>query len=316
MIGHAVITGATGTIGMALIRKCIENGTDVTVLVNPDSPRLERLPLDPHVKIVKCALVGLAEFDASSVPKDADCAMFHLAWAGTFGGARDDRALQERNAAYADDAVRLAAKLGCRTFVGAGSQAEYGRVSGTLAPDTPCAPENEYGRAKLAASEHTRNLCRDLGIRHIWPRILSIYGPYDGQRTMIMSLISSLLDGKKPALTKGEQMWDYLYADDAASALLLLAESGTDGGIYPIGSGTARPLKEYIETVRDIIDPQIPLGFGEVPYAENQVMHLCADISKLKEDTGFTPRVSFLEGARRTVDFVRAERAAGKMQTG
>jgi hypothetical protein len=138
----------------------------------------------------------------------------------------------------------------------------------------------------------------------------------DGENSLISYLIREFKTGNSPQLTKCEQMWDYLYADDAATALLLLAESGTDGGIYPIGSGTARPLREYIETVRDIIDPKLPLGFGEVPYAENQVMHLCADISKLKEDTGFTPQVSFREGARRTADFVRVERAAGKMQAG
>ena len=49
-------------------------------------------------------------------------------------------------------------------------------------------------------------------------------------------------------------MWDYLYCEDAANALLLLARHGRDGGIYPIGSGTARPLREYIEIIRDEID--------------------------------------------------------------
>ena len=86
---------------------------------------------------------------------------------------------------------------------------------------------------------------------------------------------------------------------------MLLAEKGTGGRIYPIGSGIARPLKEYIEIIRDEIDPQLPLGFGEVPYSPKQVMHLCADISGLKEDTGFEPSVSFEEGARRTIAFVR-----------
>lgn len=301
-----VITGATGTIGMALINKCIEQGTKVVTLVNPASSRLDRIPDSPLVKVVRCGLDDLASAEPDSLGiKPGIDAMFHLAWGGTFGDARNDRKLQERNSAYAADAVRLAHRLGCKVFVGAGSQAEYGRVSGKLSADTPCDPENEYGRAKLNTSEETRKLCRELGIRHIWPRILSIYGPYDGEKTMVMSLIRQLLQGDRPALTKGEQMWDYLYSEDAATAMMLLAEKGIDGKIYPIGSGIAKPLKEYIEIIRDEIDPKLPLGFGEVPYSPKQVMHLCADISGLKEDTGFEPSVSFEEGARRTIAFVR-----------
>ena len=98
-------------------------------------------------------------------------------------------------------------------------------------------------------------------------------------------------------------MWDYLYCEDAANALLLLAGHGRDGGIYPIGSGIARPLREYIEIIRDEIDPDLPLGFGEVPYSDKQVMHLCADISDLQRDTGFEPEVGFREGIQNTIKY-------------
>ena len=296
---------------MALIRKCIESGIETVLLVNPASSRLDRIPSHSLIRVIKCGLADMAAVSARDLGLSSEAdqcdAFFHLAWGGTFGDCRNDAVLQEKNAGYAVDAVRLASRLGCSVFVGAGSQAEYGRVSGVLTADTPCNPENEYGRAKLRASTLTRDLCRELGIRHIWPRILSIYGPYDGENTMVMSLISKLLAGIKPALTPGEQMWDYLYADDAASAMLLLAQHGKDGCIYPIGSGKARPLREYVEVIRDLIDPMLPLGFGEVPYSDKQVMYLCADISKLKEDTGFEPSVSFRDGAARTVEFVRGQ---------
>lgn len=309
MVNSVVITGATGTIGMALVRKCIETGTKAFVLVNPDSKRIGRIPADPLIKVIKCGLSDFAAADAKSLGIDDTehiDAMFHLAWAGTFGDFRNDAALQEKNERYASDAVRLAKRLGCSVFVGAGSQAEYGRVSGVLTADTPAAPENEYGRAKLRASAATRDLCHEFGIRHVWARVLSIYGPYDGEKTMVMSVISSLLKGQKPALTKGEQMWDFLYADDAADAFMLMAEKGKDGAIYPTGSGLARPLREYIKIIRDEIDPALQLGFGEIPYGEKQVMHLCADISALRADTGFAPKISFEEGIRRTIEFVKS----------
>ena len=307
-----VITGATGTIGMALINKCIEQGIEAVALVNPDSTRIDRIPNDPKVKLIRCGLTDYDVSDGKSLGLASDTedgvyadALIHLAWRGTFGDDRNDRNLQDDNERYACSAARLAGRLGCKAFVGAGSQAEYGRVEGVLKADTACEPENEYGRAKYRTSKSTKNMCDELGIRHVWTRILSIYGPYDGEKTMIMSLIRQLLSGRKPSLTKGEQIWDYLYAEDAAMAMLMLADKGKNGGIYPIGSGIGRPLREYIEIIRDQINPDLLLGFGEVPYSEKQVMHLCADITDLTRDTGFTPAIDFEEGARRTIEWCR-----------
>lgn len=295
-----MITGATGTIGIALVNLCIRENINVVVLANPDSNRLERIPKDEHVKVVPCALSALSDYEGES----ADV-FFHFAWAGTFGEARNDFALQEKNVEYALDAVYLAQRLGCHTFIGAGSQAEYGRVSGILRADTKCNPENGYGIYKLKAETETGKLCDELGLVHIWPRVLSVYGPFDGERTMIMSTITKLLDGLRPALTKGEQMWDFLYCDDAARAFLEIARAGVSGRIYPLGSGTARKLREYIEILRDEINPEADLGFGEIPYSDKQVMHLQADISQLCEDTGFAPEVDYKTGIARTVDWLR-----------
>ena len=112
---------------------------------------------------------------------------------------------------------------------------------------------------------------------------------------------------------------DSLYAADAAAAFYALAVSGQDGRVYPLGSGTARPLKDYIETLRDAIDPALPLGLGEVPYGPLQVMHLQADTSALQEDAGWRPATPvsythlrahatpFEEGIRETIEWVRKE---------
>ena len=324
-----IITGATGVIGMALINKCIEDNHPVTVIVNPDSNRLDRIPVHPLVTIIKCGigeysrlttqiekyknedltnlLVSSSELDkyVKSLKETEYDTFYHLAWAGTFGDARNDMTLQNKNVDYALDAVRLAKALGCKCFIGVGSQAEYGRVEGMLSANTPTNPENGYGIAKLETSKRTRALCGELGIKHVWTRVLSIYGPYDGENTMVTSTVNKLLRGIKPSLTKGEQMWDYLYAADAANALYLLSAKGINGKIYPIGSGVARPLREYIEIIRDVINPNAELGFGEVPYSDKQVMYLCADISELTEDTDFTPQISFEEGIKRTIEYIQ-----------
>jgi nucleoside-diphosphate-sugar epimerase len=231
---------------------------------------------------------------------------YHFSWDGTFGESRNDLYTQNFNVKCALDAVKAAQEMGCNTFIGAGSQAEYGRFEGKLNASTPAFPENGYGIAKLCAGQMTRLECEKRGLRHIWTRVLSVYGPYDGSATMVMSTIGKLLRGEKPSCTAGEQMWDFLYTGDAGRAFYLLGESGIAGKTYCIGSGNARPLREYIEKIRDAVNLQAQIGFGDVPYSEKQVMYLCADISDLTADTGFLPEYTFEQGIRETVDWVKS----------
>ena len=310
-----VITGATGAIGMALIGLCIPKGVEALVLCRKDSARAGRIPVHPLIHVRYCDLSQMKDWqpdetEACGVTEPYD-AFYHFAWAGTTGDARNDMYLQNKNVEYTRDAVRLAARLGCRTFVGAGSQAEYGRAEGKLKENTPARPENGYGIAKLCAGLMSREECQSLGMRHIWARILSVYGPYDGENSVIMSSIQKLLRREEPELTAGDQIWDYLYSEDAARAFFLLGEKGKDGAVYCIGSGEARPLKEYLYLLRDAVDPALPLGLGKRPYSGKQVMYLSADISRLKEDTGFEPEVAFEDGIRRTVEW---EKNCIKMQ--
>lgn len=304
-VKSAVVTGPTGAIGTALCRVLAEGGCTVYAVCRPGSPRAASLPEHERVRAVACDLGDLASL-AGRIPEGAD-AFFHLAWAHTIGPGRNDMPAQIGNIRYTIDAVRAASALGCRVFVGAGSQAEYGRAYGPLRPDTPAFPENGYGMAKLCAGQMSRIEAHALGMAHVWPRVLSVYGPHDGPGTMISSVIRALLAGERPALTAGEQMWDYLYADDAAEAFRLMALHGADGAVYPLGSGVSRPLREYIEALRDAVDPALPLGFGQIPYGEGQVMYLGADISALRRDTGFCPATCFEEGIRKTIDQVRRD---------
>lgn len=298
-----VITGPTGAIGIALINECIAQGIEVYALCRKNSKRINRIPQNDLVHIVECDLADMKNFSATDIlPCDV---FYHFGWAATIGDGRNDMPLQLKNVEYTLDAVELAEILGCKAFIGAGSQAEYGRFEGKLNASVPTFPENGYGMAKLCAGQMSRVECQKRNIRHVWTRILSVYGPYDGELTMITGTIRKLLNGEIPKLTKGEQQWDYLYSQDAAKALLLLGDNGVDGKIYCVGSGKAQPLLKYIETMRDAINPEAKLGVGEVPYGPKQVMYLCADIDELKKDTGFEPQISFEDGIRKTIDWIK-----------
>ena len=308
-------------IGRFLAEEFLRENIEVLALIRPNSTRAEDLPKNPNYHVVSCDVSQMAEFskriaagDQFGIPKGSYDAFFHLAWGGTFGMARNDVSRQMDNINYTLDAVNLGSALGCSIFVGAGSQAEYGRCNVDISSDTPTFPESAYGVAKLAAGQASRLLCSQRGMKHIWMRILSVYGPYDGINTMVSMVIKELLAGRTPALTSCEQIWDYLYVSDAAHALRLAAETGIDGSTYCLGSGVGRSLCEFVETIRDIVDPTLTVGMGQIPYGPQQVMRLVANIDSLRNDTGFEPKVSFEVGIRRTIEWMEHQTLSASLK--
>ena len=192
---RAVITGCTGMLGLALIRKLLSEGYEVVAVIRPDSKRADNIPEDERITVVELPLEDIGMLPSVLKPLGIENAslFFHFAWGGTSGAARNDMELQKENIAAALKAVDAAHELGCEAFLGAGSQAESGRVpDGTkLSGKTPCDPENGYGIAKYAAGKMTRVKAQSLGMKHIWVRILSTYGEFDGAHTMVMSMVVS-----------------------------------------------------------------------------------------------------------------------------
>lgn len=298
---RAIVTGATGAVGTALINELINNNIEVLVFCREGSKRNMNIPVNSLAQIMYCDLAELSRIQ-NTTGKTYD-AFYHFAWMGTTGEIRNDMYLQNQNIRYALDAVGAAKRFGCHTFIGAGSQAEYGRVEGVLKPDTPVFPEMGYGIAKLCAGQMTREYAHQLGMKHIWMRILSVYGPNDGARSMVMSTINKLQNGETPRFTKGEQLWDYLFSEDAGRAFRLVGEKGIDGKIYVLGSGQAHLLADYIKVIRDVVDPNGQIELGAIPYAPKQVMHLQADITELNKDTGFVPEMDFVSGINKILEW-------------
>lgn len=296
---NLLITGATGMIGSAIVEEALKQNYKITCLVRSDSNRISNIPKSDKVKVVDC---NINQYNEIELTEKYDV-FFHLAWLKPFGNDRDNVELQLKNVQYTLDAVNLAKRAGCTVFIGAGSQAEYGVQTVDLTPNLPVNPESGYGIAKYTAGKLANMLCQQLEIRFNWLRILSVYGKNDNSYTLISYVIRELKAGKSPELTKCEQMWDYLHCDDAARAFLAVAEKGVNGKFYPLGSGQGRRLSEYLEEIKAIINPDVELGFGKKEYYPHQPMHLVADESELSFDTGWKPKLNFIEGIEKNMDY-------------
>lgn len=292
------ITGSTGLIGYELIKAHIDRGDEVIAIIRENSPHRGRIPVSDKLTVVECNADNYESFDMQM-----RCDVFyHMSWSKTAVSGRDDISTQLANVQYSLDAVKLAHRWGAKKFIGTGSQAEYGLSPEALTSKTSIEPKNAYGVCKYAAGRLCAIMCQQLGIEFNWTRILSAYGEYDRENTLINYVIDSLLTGVSPELTGCEQIWDYIYSKDVASALMAIADKGVNGKTYVIGNGEGRPLREYIDTISKLIDPSIPIGYGKKLYSPNQVMTLYSDNTELRNDTGFKPCVSFEEGIQRIID--------------
>jgi len=299
-----LLTGASGFVGSHVLRQLVhEREAQVAVLVRrPDEAWRIREELG-RVQVLPLGLDDAAALE-KAVAQFAPSHVIHLAWSGVLGKNRNDTS-QHVNTFQWMRLLDIALRAGAKHFIGLGSQAEYGPCQDKIDESTPTAPTTMYGAAKLATCLMASRLCELSGARFAWLRLFSSYGPQDSPEWMIPYVTLKLLHRERPAVTAAEQRWDYIFIADAAAAIVAAAKSERASGIFNLGSGSAPRLRDIIEKVRDEIDPALPVGFGEVPYRPDQVMHLEADIGRLASATGWKPRVDFPEGIRHTVDWYR-----------
>jgi nucleoside-diphosphate-sugar epimerase len=295
-VKRAFVTGATGFIGSYLVRELLRQNYEVAILARPESDLWRIEDVQREVRQVIWDGVAVDSF-AESFREFAPLTVFHLGWSGVGNVHRNQLSQLTENINFSVALTQLSVECGVQQFVGAGSQAEYGPVNSIVDEHVLPRPTTLYGAAKLSVGILTERIASLGGMQHAWLRIFSTYGPKDNPQWMLPSLISCLQRGERPALTLGEQLWDFLHVEDAARAFVSVAESGVSG-VFNLGSGEANPLRTVIEMVRDFINPGLPLGFGEVPYRPDQVMCLQADVTRLRHLTGWFPQVVLAVGLK------------------
>lgn len=291
---HIAITGASGFIGAAAAAELIKSGHRVTALLRPESNPV-RLISSPSVE--RFEYHNLADLKKFTALKHLKPDVFvHCGWRGVGGDDRNGDFQITENIQMSMNSVGLAAYLGCRHWIGLGSQAEYGNQNCRLNEDASLRPTTLYGKAKLAAGIACLALAEAKGLSATWLRVFSTYGPGDSPKWFLQYVLNEFSAGRSPELTLCTQLWDYLHVSDAARAIAAVAATPTATGVFNLGSGIALPLRHWLELLRNAINCQIEPKYGVVPFRIDQVMHLEADISRLTFATGWKPLVSPTDG--------------------
>ena len=255
-----IVTGAAGFAGYSLIKALLDKGYDVYAILRPESKHNERFNgINGNLHTVE---LDCTDFDKIAEVIDGKCDVFyHLAWFG----ARDDFRGQNANIEYTLKALESAAQLGCKRFVGIGSQAEYGVCSASMLESLMPNPVNAYGAAKVAAMYLSKRRAEQLGVEWLWGRIFSLYGDYEPSGRMLPDLLRKLKLNQEVSLSCCEQNWDYLHVRDAAASIVAIGEKGHVGEIYNVANGDYMPLKMFVEKAKDILDSTSTIEYGNPP---------------------------------------------------
>lgn len=178
---------------------------------------------------------------------------------------------------------------------------------------TAYAPSSPYSASKASSDHMVRAWQRTYGLPTLVTNCSNNYGPYHFPEKLIPLMILNALAGKPlPVYGDGRQIRDWLYVEDHARALVLVAQQGRVGDTYNIGGHNEKQNIEVVRTLCDILQELCPPGAALLTYHDlityvadrpGHDLRYAIDAGKIERELGWRPRESFETGLRKTVQW-------------
>ncbi|WP_306151179.1 dTDP-glucose 4,6-dehydratase [Roseovarius sp. MMSF_3281] len=319
-----LVTGGAGFIGSAVVRAAIAQGHEV---VNLDAltyaaclENVASVADDPKYSFVKADIRDRAALDQAFAEHQPDIVM-HLA-----AESHVDRSIDgpgdfiETNITGTYNMLEAARSY----WVNAGKPEGFrfhhistDEVFGSLpadpsvqfTEDTPYDPRSPYSASKASSDHLVRAWHETYGLPVVLSNCSNNYGPYHFPEKLIPVVILNALAGKDiPIYGDGSNVRDWLYVEDHADALLVVAAKGELGRSYNIGGENERTNLELVKTICAILDEKAPREAGSytdlITYVTDRPGHdarYAIDPTRIREELGWRPSVTVEEGLEKTV---------------
>lgn len=302
----AIITGANGFIGKWLVKELVDNGIYVYAIVKDKTSKTDGIGSLKNVEIVYCDLKDILKLENIIADRTIDV-FYHLAWVGSAGSLRSDTEVQLLNAQYTVDSVKVAKKIGCKKFIGAGSIMEEETIAAVRADGNKPGQAYIYGAGKLVAQCMSKCVAAEIGIDHIWAIITNAYGVGETAPRFINTTLRKVISDQPLQFTAATQNYDFIYISDLVKAFYYLGIKGKPFSSYVIGSAQAKPLKSFILQIQQTIESDKNVTFGDIPFTGINLPVEVFNCDRLENDTGFKNKVSFDEGIMKTMEWIKSQ---------
>ncbi|MCB2130524.1 MAG: NAD(P)-dependent oxidoreductase [Rhodobacteraceae bacterium] len=277
-IGRVLLTGATGLIGRQASVALGALGYEVVSLSRGGEGLTGDLLVDPQ---------GIAERAGADN-------LLHLAWHDGPERWSSLANLDWINASLT--LLRAFARSGGKRAVMVGSCAEYDwSGDGPLRENTALRPATLYGAAKAATGIAAMAAARELGLSLAWARPFFCYGPGEPVGRLFGDIITGLRAGNAVDCTDGLQKRDFLHTADLADALASVLRSDIEGPVN-IGSGKAVAVRTLVDELAQALGRPDLINYGARQRPANDPEVIVADVARLRDEVGFSPRFGIREG--------------------
>ena len=315
---RVVVTGGAGFIGSHFVRQAIGGRypqlADASVVVlDALTYAGNRANLDPVSDSDRFTFVHGNILDAAvldEVLPGAD-AIVHFAAESHVDRSIDGAAdFLMTNVVGTQNLLEGARRNGVGRFLHVSTDEVYGSIESGSWPEThPLEPNSPYAASKAGSDLIVRAYGRTHGLDVVITRCSNNYGPYQFPEKVIPLFVTNLVDGEQvPLYGDGLNIRDWLHVDDHCRGIAMVLEGGRSGEVYNIGGGTELTNKELTGLLLDACDAD----WTSVRYVEDRKGHdrrYSVDISKIRQELGYQPEVSFTEGLNDTIAWYRANRA-------
>lgn len=298
----AIVTGANGFIGKVLCEILIEQKVHTYAIVR------KKEAMDD----IQCSYLTVIELDMEhyqrlpQIIKEEIDVFYHLAWEGASGAILADYSQQIKNIQYTCDTIEIASKMNCRKFIMAGTINELELMQLFEAEENPPRPACIYGISKLACDMMCKTIAAKNEMNFNVAIIGSCFGPGDTSKRIHNVFISHMLKGIRPKLVEANNMHDWIYVDDVAKMFFAIGEKSVNMKNYYLGHNQLRVFREILEEVRDILNPQMELVFGEIktPFF---IDYDLVNLNSVYEDTGYQCESDFKDNILKTAQWVKEQ---------
>jgi nucleoside-diphosphate-sugar epimerase len=306
-----LITGVAGFIGSNLAERLLREGHRVTGLDNLAYGLREQVPADVEFHKADVRSPDIYPlFDKIDV-------VFHLAAKNCIADCQNDpRETADINVTGTVNVFEAARRAKVKKLVYAESSSIYEGSKKLPTPESDEHPESFYAASKMATKFFAEAYSRWHGMNWTALRYFCVYGPRQDYRRTIPPLFSAfiikLLKGERPVIYgSGQKRRDFIYVDDVNDFhLLCLNDERTTGNVFNLGSGENFSVNEIFQIVRDLIGAKLePIYQPDLP---GEALETLANIDQAKT-VGWSPRVGLKEGLKSSIEFIKAEMAAGRL---
>jgi nucleoside-diphosphate-sugar epimerase len=238
--------------------------------------------------------------------------LLHCAWyavPGKYWNARENFAWVEASLhlleAFADN--------GGERVVGVGSCAEYDWSEGHCSEwATPLNPATTYGACKHAFQLLLADFSKQAKLSSAWGRLFFLYGPHEPRERLVASVIRSILMEEPALCSHGRQIRDFLHVQDAADALVALLDSAVSGPVN-IASGTPVAVLDVVQEIANQLERPNLVQPGALAASENEPPLLLADVTRLRDEVGWSPRYDLAGGVGDTINWWKFQQQEARL---